>query len=828
MYNMKRTLLWVIFSILFYNNSFGQNILRGKVMDKLSLDPLPYVTVFNPKINNGTTTNDTGYFELDIPEGTDSVLFVYLGYDDYILKGKMLRKDSVAIYMMPDGLLLEEVVIKAPKKTKKDTLAHEIFKNVVAHKEDNREKSHATTQFEEYDKTVLSLFNIKSSIKNRKVLRPFRFILENQDSTETGSKFIPLILKETISEKYYQNDPKKNKTIVTASKVSGIEQLRFSDLLDLQFDNVDVYANKMDMNGKSFQMPFADGGLFNYKYFVLDSNRNDKGELRYQLGFVPRNKGDMAFVGKAWIHEPTWAVEHIELTLDKRTNINYVNDFQFTQSFMQINDRDWFKVGETRSTNIAFTKRKHSKSIRMYRYSSRKNIQVDVPLKDTIFKGNDVEFQKDYRHHDKIYWDGSRHDTLSNPENNVYFLIDSLKNTHYYKVASTLGRVITSGYYRMGPVEIGHLHQFISWNTYEGARIRLSLRSNDSLSKIVGFKVYGAFGTRDKKFKYGGEFYSNLPDRKKMGHRISTYYRDDYQRFSLTRGSVDYDNTLNSLLRSGSFTDFVYVRNTGIIYDKRVAKDFSFSANLDYKIYKTIPGLIEFKKTLPDGSTYKYDKFNVFTPSITFFYSPKAKFINALGRQLFLKGNLPRFEFNYSFSKKGWLKSEFNYHKLDFTMKHAFNHVLGRTWYMITATKLFGSVPYPLMVIHPGNQTFLIEDKRFTMMKEGVYAADEQVSLFLEHYFQGFFLNKIPFIKKLQLREVFIYKMAMSRLHPERVDFMDLPANIKPINGYYGEIGFGIDNIGKLLRFDFMWRLSQKNDPDYDRFRLQFTVSPKF
>ncbi len=828
MNTFRKTLFWAIFSFFVFNHAIGQNTIRGKVMDKLTLEPLGYVTVFNPFVNNGTTTDDTGFFAIDVPEGTDSIVLVYLGYNDYIIKGKFLKRDSLLIYMIPDGLMLEEVVIKAPKKSKKDTLAHEIFRNVVAHKDDNREKSHTTLHYEEYSKTVLSLFNIKSSIKNRKVLKPFKFILENQDSTEAGSKFIPLILKETIAEKFYQNDPKKNKTIVTASKVSGIEQLRFSDLLDIQFDDVDVYANKMDMNGKSFQMPFADGGLFNYKYFVLDSTKNDKGELRYQLGFVPRNKGDMAFVGKAWIHEPTWAVEHIELSLDKRTNINYVNDFQFTQTFTQANGEDWVKVGETRSTNIAFTKRKRSKSIRMYRYTSRKDIQLNNTLPDTIFQGNDIEYQKDYRRHNDAYWDDSRHDTLTVNENNVYFLIDSLKNTHYYKVASTLGRVVTSGYYRVGPVDIGHLHQFLSWNTYEGARFRIALRSNDSLSKTVGFKVYGAFGTRDKRFKYGGEFYSNLPDRKKLGHRISAYYRDDYQRFSLARGSVDYDNTLNSLLRSGSITDFVYVRNTGLIYDKRVAKDFSFSANLDYKIYKTLPGLIEFKKTLPDGNIYRYDKFNVFTPSITFYYSPKAKFVNALGRQLFLKGNLPRFEMNYSFSKKGWLKSEFNYHKLDFTMRHSFNHVLGRTWYMISATKLFGNVPYPLIVIHPGNQTFLIEDKRFTMMKEGVYAADEQVSLFLEHYFQGFFLNKIPFIKKLQLREVFIYKMTMSRLHPERVDFMDLPANIKSINGYYGEIGFGIDNIAKLLRFDFMWRLSQKNDPDYDRFRLQFTVSPKF
>ena len=82
---------------------------------------------------------------------------------------------------------------------------------------------------------------------------------------------------------------------------------------------------------------------------------------------------------------------------------------------------------------------------------------------------------------------------------------------------------------------------------------------------------------------------------------------------------------------------------------------------------------------------------------------------------------------------------------------------------------------------------------------------------FTEHHFDGFFFNKIPVWRKLGLREVFTTKMAVSSLDPKKVSFSDLPTELKGLNGFYAEIGFGIENILKLLRVDFSWRLTQKN-----------------
>lgn len=823
---LVRNLILVIL-VFISTNTYSQKTIKGFVSDKITNEALAYVTIYVPMSNIGSTTDDNGYFFITINEDIDSLIFSYLGYQNVVLRAKQLKSDSISVLMEPEGYNISEVVIKASRKTKKDTLAHIIYHNVVDHKDNNREKNFKTTQYEEYAKTVLSLYNINANIKDKKIFKPFRFVLSNQDSTDEGKMYIPLILKETVTQNYNQKNPDKNKILVKASNVSGIEQLRFSELLDVQFEEFDAYANQQIMNSKAFQMPFADGALLNYKYFVLDSNLNDKGETRYQLGFVPRAKGDLTYVGKAWIHAPTWAIESIELSIDKRANINYLNDFHLTQSFEQI-DGNWIKIKETRSTNLAFTKRKRSKSIRFYKYISRKDVLVNQPINDTIFKGENFEYIKDYRKHSEVYWNEKRHDSLTFTENKVYFLIDSLKKTHTYKVFSGLGRFITSGYYRAGPIDIGSLHQCISWNNLEGARFRLQVRSNGELSKYFGFKAYVAYGTKDKRIKYGADVFTNLPDRHKRGHKIGFSYKDDYQRFSLERGAFEYDYIHYSLLRRGPITDFVYIKNADLYYQKQVLKDLSADIHLDYKKYKTLPGLIEFYKTQADSTRLYYNSFNVFTPSISLFYSPKAKFMNALGKQFLVRRSLPRFTLTYSFSKKGLLKSEFNYHKLDFTVKQTIPFVLGRTRYMLSATKLFGNVPYPLVVLHPGNQSFILDEYRFSLMKEGQYAGDEQISLFFEHHFEGFFFNKIPYFNKLQLREVFVTKLALSRLHPDKIAFSDLPPGIQSINGFYAEMGFGIDNIGKLLRIDFLWRLTQKNDPLNKNFRVQFAVSPNF
>ncbi len=806
--------------------SFGQYDLKGIVIDAKTKEPLPYVN-YTIGAGLGGTTDDSGRFEISVESKTDSIIFSYIGYKDEVLKKRFFRKDSIIIKMHLESFMLEEFTVKAKKgRIPKDTVAIRIFRNVVRHKDDNKPKSYDSYQYEEYQKTVASLYNISSKITKRKIFKPFRFILENQDTTSDGTCFIPLILKETLTDHYFNKDPKKNKDVVKASKVSGIEQLRFSDLLDVAFDDVEIYANQAVVQNKTFVLPFADGGLALYNYYLIDSVKGKDSAWNYNLAFVPKSKGDLLFNGKATIHDSSFAIMKIDLGIDKRANLNFINDFSLRQGFANTG-KGWFLNEESRATNVAITKRKKAKSVRIARYLHRKDIIVDQPIADTILKQESTVYLKDYRRKADTFWVNHRHDTLSGPESKVYGLIDSLKKTKFYKVVSHIGGFIASGYYKTKYTEIGSLYQCVTWNDLEGVRLRLNLKSNWRTNKLVWYNMYGAYGIKDHRFKYGAEFGVNLPDKKHIYHNISVGYHDDYQRFTLSGTGLDYDYIYYSILRRKSIADLVYLKDARLNYYRQWKENFSTTLGFHYKIYQTIPGKVEFTKTYDDGHKETYARFHLFAPSLNITYTPGAKFLQTSRKKQFLKGKLPRLNFNYEFANTK-LGSDFNYQKIDFLMEERLPSPIGHTNIRLSGSKLFGSAPYPLLTVHPGNQSYLYNDERFTNMLETEYIADQQLTLFIEHHFDGFFFNKIPGWRRLQLREVFTTKMAVSSLDPKKISFSDLPIGLKGLNGFYAEIGFGIENIAKLVRVDFSWRLTQLNEPGIKRFRWAISFSPNF
>ena len=87
----------------------AQMNLTGIVYDSMTLSPLPYVTVINRSMNNGTTTDQNGAFKLSASPG-DSIMFTILGYSR---KHKVLRpnEQAVVIFLREFALTLSPVTI---------------------------------------------------------------------------------------------------------------------------------------------------------------------------------------------------------------------------------------------------------------------------------------------------------------------------------------------------------------------------------------------------------------------------------------------------------------------------------------------------------------------------------------------------------------------------------------------------------------------------------------------------------------------------------------------------------------------------------------------
>ena len=139
--------------------------------------------------------------------------------------------------------------------------------------------------------------------------------------------------------------------------------------------------------------------------------------------------------------------------------------------------------------------------------------------------------------------------------------------------------------------------------------------------------------------------------------------------------------------------------------------------------------------------------------------------------------------------------------------------------YIIEGGKVWGKVPYTYLAIPFGNQAILADRASFNMMNYLEFASDEYVAVHLEHHFDGLFLNMIPFNRYLKLREFILFKMYAGKLSDKNnQDQWRFPDRLYELDEPYMEAGFGIENIIKLARVDFTWRLNYLNHTDIYRF----------
>jgi hypothetical protein len=102
------------------------------------------------------------------------------------------------------------------------------------------------------------------------------------------------------------------------------------------------------------------------------------------------------------------------------------------------------------------------------------------------------------------------------------------------------------------------------------------------------------------------------------------------------------------------------------------------------------------------------------------------------------------------------------------------------------------------------------------------------MSIFAEQHFQGFFLNRIPLIRRLHWREVISCNILYGRLSEKNKSVMEFPEGLSALSTPYYEAGAGIENIFKLFRVHAMWRFSYLDLPRATPFSIRVTMQLSF
>jgi hypothetical protein len=141
------------------------------------------------------------------------------------------------------------------------------------------------------------------------------------------------------------------------------------------------------------------------------------------------------------------------------------------------------------------------------------------------------------------------------------------------------------------------------------------------------------------------------------------------------------------------------------------------------------------------------------------------------------------------------------------------NVMLGQTGlnYALEGGIYFGKLPYTMLDIPRGNETFGLYSYDFNMLNFLEYVHDKYLHAYLEYHLNGFVFNRLPLLKKTGLREVFSAKAMIGSLSDKHQQIVEFPIGVSQMTNPYIELGAGVENIFRLFRVEAIWRVTPES-----------------
>jgi hypothetical protein len=790
------------------------NMLRGRVTDELTNEPIPFVTVLLKKQNTGGNTDFDGKFELPAPVQNDSIVFILIGYQPVRMSVKGAQSQNFNVVMKAAKVDLQELTINAGENP-----ANILLRKVQQNRDVNDPRRLDSYKYEVYNKLEFDLTNINDKVKSNRLLKPFSFIWDNIDSTETNSKpFLPFFISETMSDVYFRTKPQSKREIIRGSKISGLENATVTQLLGDMYQRINIYENFIDLFGKGFVSPVSDLGLTYYRYYLTDSTFIGD-QWCYKLKFKPRRPQELTFTGEMWIHDSTFAVKKISMRIADDANINFVDAMAIVQEYEYVINQHWMLSKDI--LVVDFAAREEGMGFIGRKSTSYKKFEINTELPDDIFAGNENVIVKDdamLRTGD--FWSASRHDSLSQREQQIYYMVDTIKTLPAFRTYVDLITMFFTGYRDIGKIELGPYYTLYSFNQVEGSRFRIGGRTSDDLSTKIQLSGYVAYGLKDERFKYMGALRYKINDKPRQFTGIS--YKYDIQQLGQSDNAFQDDNILSSLFRRNPASKLNSIEQQKWYYEIEWFPGLSNRLTVSHAEF--IPqGTLDISYYADDSKTTIRN--SLITSDINLFmrFAYQEKFVSGKVDRVSLGSKYPVVQANFTLGMKGVLDSDFSYRKLNVRVDDRLPLApFGYTYWVLGAGKTWGAVPYPLLEMHPGNETYFYDYAAFNMMNYFEFVSDYYFSGYATHHFDGFFFDKVPLLRKLKWREVAQIKAVWGHLGNDNIDLLKTKdlffgLNRKP----YVEVGAGVENILKILRMDFIWRMSYLENPNIAQFGLR-------
>jgi hypothetical protein len=790
---MKKILILLLFSLSVSRVSAYS--ISGKITDEKN-EPVPFANIYLKGTTRGTTSNIQGAYALDLAPGSYELVFKLIGYKLHIENITVANSAQVInVKLVPESFLLKTAEVKADGEDP----AYAVIRQA------QKKRKFYLEQVDAYSCDVY-IKGVQRILKAPKKIMGIEIDPDNEIDTTTGIVY----LSESVSKfNFKQKDKVKEEMI--SSKVSGDNKaFSYNQASDMLFN---FYENIIEVDGLSergFISPISNTALLNYRYKLIGTFFED-GLMINKIQVIPKRKNDPVFSGIINIMENSWRIHSLQLVLTKDAQIDFVDTLRINQTFLPVEKEVWLPF----STKYVFDFGVLGiKGDGMY-VGVNSNYIIDPDFPKHFFTNEVLKVNEDANKKDSAYWEVSRPVPLTFEEEQDYRRRDSLSKIKKSKVYTDSTdrknnklkfRHLIFGYNHMNTYKMRYWSVSgpllgTQFNTVQGFNVSTAFNFTKVFENRrrynFGFAVGYGFSNED----FYGSISGSYTYKPQKFAKINFSTGKEYLQFNNNNPIIPLINSLYSLLNEQNFMKLYLEHNVKLGHTSELFNGFYFSPSAKYAERSALVNTTGFRWVKsnynytsndpqnPDSTGSAFETHQALTLDVKIKYVFKQKYYTAPNVKTVTGSKFPELLINY---KKGIYAfgSKVNFDLLTIGIEGDFNlKRFGNSSYSINAGSFLNTRRMYFMDWYHfnGNQTLFSGFKTNSFQLLDYYSASTRkhfVEGHFEHNFGGFFLSKIPLIKKLKLQEIG-------------------KASILTTDGKntYGELTVGIQRLGFRLAF---------------------------